>query len=126
VSARRLLVVDDEAGILFAISDYFCTRGYEVDSASTLAEAKAHLDRRAYTAVIADVCLTTYVGTEGLEVAGYARERHPAVPVLLFTAHRHDHIDHEARRLGVAAVVDKPLRLEALMRIIDRLTGGTL
>jgi DNA-binding NtrC family response regulator len=124
VFARRLLVVDDEAGILFAISDYFRTRGYEVDAAPTLAEAKAHLDRRAYTVVIADVCLTSYSGTEGLEVASYARERHPGLPVLLLTAHTHDHIDQEARRLGVAAVVDKPLRLDALRKIIDRLTGG--
>jgi two-component system response regulator GlrR len=122
---RRLLVVDDEAGILFAISDYLHTHGYEVDSVPTLAEAKTHLDRRGYTAVIADVCLTTHqFGTEGLEVASYARERYPEIPVLLFTAHNHAHIDREARRLGVAAVFDKPLRLEVLAQIIDRLSGG--
>ncbi|MFN2446029.1 MAG: response regulator [Vicinamibacterales bacterium] len=79
-----------------------------------------------YAAVIADVRLTTdALGTGGLDVASYAHERYPELPVVLITSYKDADIDREARRLGAAAVLEKPLPLEVLAQTIDRLVDGS-
>ncbi len=42
-ASRRVLVVDDEPAIIFALSEYLTVRGYEVDSALGLLDAEALL-----------------------------------------------------------------------------------
>lgn len=54
---HRALVIDDEADFRVTMTDYFDTRGYSVDLASDLAQAKAFLDANEYQIVLADVNL---------------------------------------------------------------------
>jgi DNA-binding response OmpR family regulator len=61
----RLLVVDDEAAIVFALSEYFTCRGWEVDCAGGLLEATAQVDERDYTAAIIDLRLRAPTAPRG-------------------------------------------------------------
>jgi len=53
----RILVVDDEAAIRFAIRDFLELNGYDVDEAETCAEAEARYRRDVYDLVTLDYSL---------------------------------------------------------------------
>jgi DNA-binding NtrC family response regulator len=116
--AQRILIVDDEDAILFAMRDYFTVRGYEVDAARDVAEAVMHLGTSAYAAVIADLCLSEMPSAEGLDVVAYVKRLSPSTPVILFTAYGSAEVEAEARRRGVLAVLMKPRSLSELERLI--------
>ena len=53
----RLLIVDDEDAILFAMTEYFSARLFAVDCARDREEAEALLAVRAYAVIITDLRL---------------------------------------------------------------------
>jgi DNA-binding NtrC family response regulator len=121
-SPRRILIVDDEDAIRFAMRDYFTLRGYEVDSARDLDEAAARLDAKRYAVVVADLCLSKMPSAEGLEVAARVRSSSPGTAVILFTAYGSPEVDAEARRRGVSVVLRKPqplIEVERWIRSVD-------
>ena len=75
--SKRLLVVDDEETILFAIDRYFSHIGFIVDCARELEEAEALATCTAYDLVIADLSLSENGSTEGLEIIRYVRRTCP-------------------------------------------------
>jgi DNA-binding response OmpR family regulator len=120
---QRLLIVDDEEPILFAMQEYFGTFGYQVDCARELEEAEALLTNVDYSLVVADLRLTGIYGVEGLELVGYIRQRCPRTRVILLTAYGSAEIESEARRLGVDAFLYKPKPLPELAQIVFALLG---
>lgn len=121
---KRILIIDDERTILFAIRSYFSRFGYEVDCARELEEAEALLAHRAYDIVIADLRLTGSSGREGLEVVRFLRERSPQSPIVLLTAYGSPEIELEAAELGANAFLQKPKPLAELADIVFSLVGA--
>jgi len=119
----RLLVVDDEAAIRFALVEYFRGSGWSVDSASEKEEAEALLACTAYAVVIADLRLTGIHGVEGLDIVQWSRHLRPETRVVLLTGNATPEIEAEARRRGADAFLEKPLPLATLEQIVDRLVG---
>lgn len=115
---KRILIVDDEDAILFAMGDYFTLRGYEVDAARDVAQAAACIDACPYVVVIADLCLSDLPSAEGLEVASYVRQQRPDTAVVLFTAYGSSHVEAEAKRRGVRVVLRKPQPLAEIERLV--------
>lgn len=116
----KLLVVDDEEPILFALRDYFTSRAFKVDCVKTAEEARILFEADGYAVVIVDLSLAS-AGHEGLEIAGHIRERHPKTAVIILTAYGSPQAEAEARRLGVAAFLHKPQSLGTIAKIIDDL-----
>ena len=122
---KRILTVDDENSILFAIRKYFTTCGYEVDCARELEEAEALLANRRYDIVIADLRLTGSSGREGLDVVRFLRERAPHSPIIMLTAYGSPEVESEAVELGANAFVQKPKPLSELADIVFNLVGAS-
>jgi DNA-binding response OmpR family regulator len=122
--AKRLLVVDDEETILFAIDRYFSRIGFDVDCARELEEAEALAVCRHYDLVIADLSLSDNGSTEGLEIIRHVRRNCPAVRVILLTAHGSPVVEKEAFRRGVDAFLHKPKPLAELARIVTALVNA--
>lgn len=120
----RILVVDDEEPILFAIRDYFEPLGWQVDCAQELEEAEALLSHIRYTLLIADLRLTGIHSNEGLELIRFVRERSPWTRVIVLTGYGSVEIEGEAVGRGVDAFLQKPQPLAALAEIAARLTGN--
>ena len=120
---HRLLLVDDEESILFAMREYFATFGYQIDCACELEEAEALVVKHRYDLVVADLRLTGIYGAEGLELVGLIRERSPRTHVILLTAYGSPEIEMEARRLGVASFLHKPKPLPDVAQIVFGLLG---
>lgn len=121
----RILVVDDEEPILFAIRDYFEPLDWQVDCAQELEEAEALLSHIRYTLLIADLRLTGIHSNEGLELIRFVRERSPWTRVIVLTGYGSVEIEGEAVGRGVDAFLQKPQPLAALAEIAARLTGLT-
>src|ERR1700682_1792170 len=115
----RLLVVDDEPTVLFAISAYLGGTRWIVDCASELEEAQALLANVEYDMVITDVRLSDVQRAEGLHVITFIRDRGIDVPLIVLTAYETEEIRREVERLGVSALLCKPQPLELIERLIE-------
>jgi DNA-binding response OmpR family regulator len=118
---RRLLIVDDEPPILFALGEYFTTLGFAVDTASELEGARRLLERHRYALVITDLRLSGTTGTEGFELVSWLRARSPRVSIVLLTGYGSPEIEQQAHDLGVDVFLQKPIALAAVADIADRL-----
>jgi DNA-binding NarL/FixJ family response regulator len=123
----RLLIVDDEPTVLFAISSYLGGTDWTVDCAVELEEAQALLANVVYDVVITDVRLSDVQQAEGLHVISFIRDRAIDVPLVVLTAFETEGIRREVERLGVSALLCKPQPLETIVRLIDKLAakGGS-
>lgn len=120
---RRMLVVDDERVIRFALHSYFTEREMAVDCAAEHDEALALLAAKKYDIVIADLRLSGTTSEEGLDVIRAAREQSAATRIILLTAYRTPSVDEKARDLGVDLLLQKPKRLSQLADAVFALLG---
>jgi two-component system response regulator MprA len=108
----RVLVVDDEEGILRAIGRALVINGYEVETAPDGMTAIHSLASRAPDIVVLDVSMP---GVDGLEVCRRLREAGDKTPVLMLTAR--EGIDDRVAGLDAGAddYLVKPFALEELL-----------
>jgi DNA-binding response OmpR family regulator len=119
----RVLLVDDETSILFAMASYFRSKGYLVDAAREREEAEALLANVSYAAVIVDLRMTAVHGADGLEVVVYARERCPSARIIVLTAYGSPAAEAEARARGADAFLHKPQPLAELVQLLESMLG---
>ena len=118
-SKLRILVADDEEGVLLVLKEYLSCCGWEVDAARTATEAERFLESRSYAAVITDLRFSGPHGNEGFSIVRSARMRHPGAPVVVMTGYGSPDAEAEARRIGVDAFVPKPVPLWELARLVQ-------
>jgi DNA-binding NtrC family response regulator len=123
-AARRMLVVDDELPILFALRGYFSTHGFAVDTALDLDQARALLEQHQYALAITDLRMSGTMGTEGLELIALLRARCPAVRIVLLTGYGSPEVELEAHRKGVDVFLEKPIPLPRIAAIAAELLGA--
>ena len=122
---KRLLIVDNEPTIVFALQRYFTRKGYAVDCAAELEEAEALVTYTPYDLVIADLSLTAIGSTEGLEIIRYIRSiTRGGARLILLTAHGTPAVEQEALRRGADAFLHKPKPLAEIAGVATRLIGG--
>jgi DNA-binding response OmpR family regulator len=118
---HRMLIVDDEESITFAVGRYFTRLGFEVESARTLGQAQGLLRRVKYDIVLVDLRLSDAHRNEGFDVLSLVRESSPGTRMVLLTAYASPQVQSEAFDLGADAVLRKPQTLMALADVVSRL-----
>ena len=73
-SQRRLLIVDDEPGIVDVLKEVLGTSGYRIETASNGAEALARIESQHYDLIISDLCMPEMSGDKLYHAIG---ERFP-------------------------------------------------
>jgi CheY-like chemotaxis protein len=121
----RILVVDDQTSILFAMSEYLAAHGYVVDCALDDVEAMTLLGRHAYRVVIVDLRLTPARDDDGLDVLSFVHDHCPQTRTILLTAYGSPAVETDARRRGADVVLYKPQPLQGIARIVDELLSAT-
>ena len=106
-----LLIVDDETNIRSSLHDALSREGYQVDSAATLAEARARLDE-ACDFVLLDVRLPDGSGVDLLAEIKHAA---PETVVIMMSGHATIDVAVRATQLGAFDFLEKPLSLERLL-----------
>ncbi len=122
--SHRILVVDDEATILFAMKEFFSDGGFSVDCASEREEAEALIANVQYAAVIADLRLLGSESGDGLDVVLAARERSADTRIVLLSAYATPEIESRARRHGADMVLRKPRPLQEIGHCVFSLIGS--
>ena len=119
---KRILVVDDDPGMVRTLQDILRLHGWDVDAATNGDEAVRAVDRRSYSAVLMDVRMP---GMDGVTAFQRMHERRPHVPVLLMTAYAADHLLAQAVKSGVLRILPKPLDLRQTLRLLDSAVAET-
>jgi DNA-binding response OmpR family regulator len=122
---HRLLLVDDEAAILFAMEDFLVRFGYRVDRASSRAEAERLLaGDQAYALAIVDLRLGAEEPRGGLDLLRRIRESSPQTRTILLTAYQSPEVEAELAALGADRLLSKPQPLARLAEEVSALLGG--
>jgi CheY-like chemotaxis protein len=123
---RRILIAEDDREMRHLLASVLSRDGCQVVEAQDGRELLSHIgslllrspDAIALDLIVSDVRMP---GRSGLEVLAGLRRADWATPFILITAFGSDEIHREARRLGVAAVFDKPFELDELRASVLRL-----
>ncbi len=114
---ERLLVVDDDAGVVDWLLEELTEEGFRVEGVTSPHEALARIEAESFDLVVSDVEMP---GMRGLDLLGAIQERRAAQLVLLITAFGTIDLAVQAVRAGACDFVSKPLRIEALVVAIER------
>jgi CheY-like chemotaxis protein len=117
---KKILVVDDEPAVLFALSEALADkrRGLQVVTASDGREAMRVLQEEQIHLVVSDLRMPD---VDGFELLAHLRRTHPSLPVILMTALGPE---ETSARLGTDALecLSKPFDVAVLRRkIVDML-----
>jgi len=120
----RILLVEDEPGLVLTLSDLLAAEGYEVESATDGPTGLARAANGQFDLVILDVMLP---GKNGLEVCRELRQRGKDVAVLMLTAKTQLTDRVVGLKLGADDYLTKPFeppellaRIEALLRRVKK------
>ena len=115
--ATKILLVDDETGILDTLSILFRGEGYDVVSARSGREALEALPEQTPDIVLTDIRMP---GTSGLEVLAKAHEVDPEIAVILMTAQASLQSAVRAVNEGAYYYLQKPFANDELLAICRR------
>ena len=114
---RRVLIVDDDAGIRRSLSEALAEEQFDVSVADDGTKALAMLESAKPDVVVSDVRMPNM---DGLELLGLLRSRAPSVDVILMTAFDDMPTVVSAMRGGAVEFIVKPVDLHALRELIRR------
>lgn len=117
----RILIVDDEPGILFAYRRLLEQEGLTVDSCDCLCDALEHLSRHTYLAVVADMRLQKVGDPDGLELLREVRRRQPAAGLIVASGTSDEQVRGQATGLGVEHYLEKPVNPARIMDLLYKL-----
>lgn len=116
---KRILLVEDEPGLVLTLSDRLAREGYEVDSAPDGPAGFERAVSTGYDLVLLDVGLP---GRNGLDVCRDLRQANIDTPVIMLTARGQTVDKVVGLKLGADDYVTKPFEMmELLARIEARL-----
>lgn len=111
----HILVVDDDEAIRTVVSEALLRDGHSVDTAASLAEQAAVLER-----VIPDILITDVILPDGngLDVVPGLLERFPGLPVIVLSAQNTLSTAVRATEQGAFEYLPKPFDLDELCRAV--------
>ena len=117
-SAKRILIVDDEDAILFALSRVLSRDGIAVDTAQSEEEANRLLAENSYRAVVADLRLSGAEDMAGFRVVQAAKQNDPSTKVIVITAYGNSEIRERAFAAHADCYMEKPVSAGELRRVL--------
>jgi DNA-binding response OmpR family regulator len=123
-ATKRVLIVEDEEGLLEGLAHNFKFEGYEVLTAKNGAEGLKMALKQKPDVVVLDIMLPE---KDGFAVLKELRQRHREIPVLVMTARNFEADVLKGFDLGADDYVTKPFGIKELMARVKRLVerGGS-
>lgn len=120
VTGARVLVVEDDRDSAELLARYLTARGAAVTRAGSAEEAERLLAAGAFDLVLLDAILP---GKTGLQALG-ALTKLTRAPIWLMSGQSAEDVEPDARLLGAAGFLRKPLELEAVAALAAALPPG--
>jgi DNA-binding NtrC family response regulator len=112
---RKILVVDDDPGMVRTLCDILRLRGWESVGVHSGEAAVQQECENGFPVVLMDIIMPGIDGVAALKAIKACR---PNARVVLMTAHTAEERIAEAMRAGAADVITKPIDLESLLQFL--------
>ena len=127
IGALDVLVVDDRPDTVRFLTEFLLQRCRRVDVASSAKEAMSAVTKRraggeTYDLIFSDLVMP---GADGLSFLRELRLRNEQIPFAFITGYRslNPALEIEAGKLGVLAILDKPIELREVENLMNGLTA---
>lgn len=117
MSARRVLIVDDDPAIRFGVRDFLTGHGFEVLEAGTCADGERMFRSQQPDAAIIDHRLPD---GDALALLSRLRDADPGAPVVVLTAHGSIDLAVQAIKIGAEQFLTKPIEMATLLLVLER------
>ena len=114
---RRVLLVDDEPGIVDVFATILRGFGFVVEGAGDGNIAMGLLGHNSFDVIVSDI---TMPGCDGIEFLRRVRERDLDVPVIMMTGRPSVETSNQAMEYGAFRYLIKPIVARTLMDVIER------
>jgi len=119
---KKLLIVDDQAGIRILLAEVFGAEGYETFQAANGKDALAIVREHSPDLVLLDMKIP---GMDGLEILKQIKEINRDIKVIMMTAYGELDIIRQATELGALMNFTKPFDIDELrLAVSAQLDGG--
>ena len=118
---KRILVVDDDRQVLRYLTESLQEAGFDTVSCERFLDAKGLLAASRPDLLLTDLRLGAY---NGLQLAIYAHDHHPGLPVIVLTGYEDPTLRDEALKSGAQFLV-KPVPRATLLEAVKRAVDGT-
>ncbi len=118
----RILIVDDDPDICFAMSEVLKAKGYDVVVTHNGHEAMAKVTQETFDAVLLDIFMPE---KDGFETIGEIRRMNSNIIIIAMTGygeHRFNPLEY-ARSLGANEALAKPFSADELLVCLRHLLG---
>lgn len=116
MTARQVLIVDDEPGILETLTGVLTDEGYEVRTTSSGEEAPSIYNEQRPDVVFLDIWLPD---RDGLETLQALRQIDPTAAVVMISGHGTSETAVKAMKMGAFDYLEKPLSINATIKAVE-------
>jgi two-component system, NtrC family, nitrogen regulation response regulator GlnG len=117
MKGKRILVVDDEESVRWALTKALERAGYTVDLAADGPSGSVAAENPVVDLVLLDVRLP---GRDGLAVLRDLRKRRPDLPVIMMTAYGTLQVAVEAMKQGAYDYIGKPFDVDEVLLVVEK------
>ena len=118
MAKKKILIVDDEAGIVQEIKQFLEEEGYEAHTADTAKAGIRLIEEIHPDVILIDVKLPNASGTEVLRVC---KEKSPKTKTIMVTGYVDQNVMDEAESIGRDTFLQKPFDLVKILEEIEKL-----
>ncbi|MEM5790154.1 MAG: response regulator [Syntrophobacteraceae bacterium] len=116
----KVLVVDDDDGLLFVMGEYLESHGFQFGLANNASRARDLLANETYDVIFSDLEMP---GGSGFDLLRFVSGRYPEIVFIMMSGCVDSGIKGKALRMGAHKFLEKPFRFSDLIQI---LTSNTL
>lgn len=122
-SKKKLLVIDDDPAVLFAIRKLLFNRNIDIDidTSESFDEAVKFIDNNVYHIIITDLGFSDQVDNAGIVISCYARQRIPNVIIVLWTARDISDLSDSIQHADIDMCLSKPVAPNVIYNIIENM-----
>ncbi|MGR3292823.1 MAG: response regulator [Candidatus Scalindua sp.] len=114
----RILLVDDEETIRYALRETLVSDGHNVDIAEDAFQALENFKLKQYDLVITDIKMH---GMDGIQLIREIKKSDSRLKIIIITAYGSLETVKEAAKLGVVDMIGKPFKIQEIKDVITRL-----
>lgn len=118
---KKILVVDDEAGLTKSIQAFLERAGYNVHVANTGFEALREIKEFYFDMILLDLNLPEI---DGIHLAKITKEDRPETKIVIVTGRMDDYED-ELKTIKVDEIIQKPVMMNELTERVKKILGVT-
>lgn len=115
---KKILIVDDQAGILLLLNEIFKKEGYETYLAANGLEAIRLVENIVMDCMLLDMRIP---GANGIQILEHLQTLGQKMPIIMMTAYGEQDVIEQAKKLGATHYFTKPFDIIELRNTVNNL-----